>query len=447
MEKETVPFTLSLMGNRLASRLINSEMVGAAIITAGFAVASLVAQKPSAQPPECDANNGGLKLPQGFCALIVADKLGPARHLAVAANGDVHVMVNRDRSGTPGGIVAFRDTNGDGRADQIERFATLDGTEIKWRSDYLYLSSDTQVGRIKMTPGQLVPKGPVEIIATGFEAQRQHETKSFAFDDQGNMYVNVGAPANACQSPDRQPNVPGQDPCPLLERHGGIWRFSADKLNQDQMKDGHRFSTGLRNVVGIAQNPADRQIYVMQHGRDQLDTLWPGNFTARDNAELPAEEMFRLSDGADFGWPKCFYNFELKKKVLMPEYGGDGKMVGHCDTVGQPLVTFTGHLGPNDLMFYSGAQFPAKYRGGAFIAFHGSWNREPQDGYRVTFVPWKGSAPAGASETFADGFAGAQKGPGPSLHRPVGLAQGPDGSLYVSDSKQGTIWRILYRGN
>jgi glucose/arabinose dehydrogenase len=262
------------------------------------------------------------------------------------------------------------------------------------------------------------------------------------------MYVNVGAPSNACQSPGRRPGVAGQDPCPLLERHGGIWRFSAGKLGQTQQKDGYRFATGLRNVVAIAMNPADKQIYVLQHGRDQLDTFWPDRFNAKDNAERPAEEMFRLSDGADLGWPKCFFDLAHNKKVLNPEYGGDGKAVGGCDKVGQPLVAFPAHIAPNDLLFYTGTQFPAKYRGGAFVAFHGSWNRspDPQDGYNVMFVPWKGSTAAGPHEVFADGFT-ATKDPRFADHRPTGLAQGPDGSLYVSDSRRGTIWRILYRAD
>ncbi|MGE0041736.1 MAG: sorbosone dehydrogenase family protein [Vicinamibacterales bacterium] len=413
-------------------------------LTGAIVVAAVAVSAQRGGGVACDPDNGGLTLPPGFCALVVADNLGPARHLAVAPNGDIHVMVNRTRTGTPGGIVGLRDTDGDGRADERQQMATLDGTEIRWRGDYLYLSSDDQVGRYRMKPGELLPTGELEIIATGFPEQRQHASKSFTFDDAGNMYVNVGAPSNACQSPDRRAGVPGQDPCPLLERHGGIWRFRADTPDQDQVKDGHRFSTGLRNVVAIATNPADGRVYVVQHGRDALDTMWPGRFTSVDNAERPAEEMFRLSDGADFGWPKCFFDLAQGRKVLNPEYGGDGKMVGGCDKVGQPLATFPAHIGPNDLIFYTGTQFPAKYRGGAFVAFHGSWNRapEPQAGYNVMFVPWDGASPTGTPEVFAEGFA-ETKDPRNAEHRPTGLAQGPDGSLYVSDSRRGTVWRIM----
>jgi glucose/arabinose dehydrogenase len=112
------------------------------------------------------------------------------------------------------------------------------------------------------------------------------------------------------------------------------------------------------------------------------------------------------------------------------------------------LVAFPAHWAPNDLLFYSGKNFPAKYQGGAFVAFHGSWNRapEPQAGYKVVFQPMKAGKPAGAYEVFADGFAGvlADNNPRNAQYRPVGLAIAPDGALYVSDSQKGRVWRISY---
>lgn len=413
-----------------------------------LSIAAFTASAQRSALPACDPDDGGLTLPPGFCALVVADNLGPARHLTVAPNGDVHVMMTRQRNGTPGGIMGLRDLDGDGRADERQRIGTLDGTEVRWHEGYLYLSSDTAVGRYQMAPGQLLPTGEVEIIVTGLPEQRAHASKSFTFDDAGHLYVNVGAPSNACQSPDRRPGVPGQDPCLLLERHGGIWRFDANKPGQTQEKDGYRFATGLRNVVAIATNPLDRQIYVVQHGRDQLDQVWPDKFTAKQNAELPAEELFRLSDGADFGWPKCYFDLSQKRRVLGPEYGGDGKQVGPCGGFGRTLVAFPAHTAPNDMVFYTGSQFPEKYRNGAFVAFHGSWNRapEPQEGYNVMFAPWKGVDPTGTFEIFADGFAEGRKDPRNAPHRPTGLAMGPDGSLYVSNSRRGKVWRIIYKG-
>ncbi len=113
------------------------------------------------------------------------------------------------------------------------------------------------------------------------------------------------------------------------------------------------------------------------------------------------------------------------------------------------MIAFPAHWAPNGLLFYTGSQFPERYRGGAFIAFHGSWNRAPlpQGGYNVVFVPFQGGEPAGDWEIFADGFAGDEVSPGGAAHRPSGLAVGPDGSLFVSDDRGGRIWRIYYVGD
>ena len=114
-----------------------------------------------------------------------------------------------------------------------------------------------------------------------------------------------------------------------------------------------------------------------------------------------------------------------------------------------PLMAFPGHWAPNGMLFYTGNQFPSQYRGGAFVAFHGSWNRAPlpQAGFRVVFAPFKFNKPTGTFETFADGFnpAPAAGRAAPGTHRPTGLAQAPDGSLFVTDDTGGSIWRITYR--
>ncbi len=154
--------------------------------------------------------------------------------------------------------------------------------------------------------------------------------------------------------------------------------------------------------------------------------------------------------GSDFGWPYCFYDYTTKTMTLNPEYGGDGKAVGRCNTFTAPVAAFPAHWAPLDVKFYTGTQFPAKYRNGAFIAFHGSWNRspEPQAGYNVTFQPIASGKATGAFEVFADGFAGKDRlmNPGEAVARPDGIAQAPDGSLYIGDSQRGKIWRVVYRG-
>jgi glucose/arabinose dehydrogenase len=237
-----------------------------------------------------------------------------------------------------------------------------------------------------MTPGQLKPAGPPEVVVSGLEGVNQHGDKGIAFDGKGSLYVNVGAPSNACQSKDRQPGVAGQDPCPILEQHGGIWKFDENKLGQKQ-SDGTRFATGMRQMPAITWH--DGAVYVVMNSRDQLDVLFPEHFTAEENATRPAEPMYRAMQGSNFGWPYCFYDYGMKKLLLNPEYGGDGKTVGRCSEFSLPVASFPAHWAPVDVMFYSGTQFPAHYKGGAFIAFHGSWNRAPmpQDGYNVTFQP------------------------------------------------------------
>jgi glucose/arabinose dehydrogenase len=393
-----------------------------------------------------DADNGGISLAEGFRALVVADSLGEARHLVAAPNGDLYVML-RQPNQQGHSIVALRDSTGDGKADRIESFGEYSGTGIELYQGHLYFSSDTAVWRYPMAEGQLVPTGSPELMVT-FPRQDGHEAKPMTFDAQGNMYVNVGAPSNACQKEDRVKGSPAMDPCPILEKHGGIWRFSATQPGQAHGKDGYRYATGIRNAVALRWNPAANQLYALQHGRDQLHTLYPDLFTVEQNAELPSEEFMLLRDQSDFGWPYCYNDHQQGKKVTAPEYGGDGKKIDRCEGKDKPIYAFPGHWAPNDLIFYQGAAFPEKYRNGAFIAFHGSWNRAPvrQAGYKVVFVPMKGELPAGEPEVFADKFTGVDTlaSPGDARFRPCGLATGPDGSLYIADSRRGRIWRVVY---
>jgi len=403
----------------------------------------------------CDSDNGGLTLPDGFCASVVVDSIGQARHIAIADNGDIFVKTRSEE----GGIAVLRDTNGDFKTDTIERFSdmTPTGSGILWETGmaihdgYIWASNTEAVYRWPMPEnGDLVPEGEPEIVVSGFPEQQSHDSKSIAFDNNGYLYVNVGAPSNACQENSRTAGSPGLDPCPQLERQAGIWRFSADSIGQTQQEDGLRYSAGIRNVVGLDWNSSVNALYVAQHGRDQLGTLWPDLYTEQENAELPAEEIFRLSEGANAGWPYCYYDWQQGEKVLAPEYGGDGEEIGRCADFLDPVTAFPGHWAPNDLKFYTGNHFPERYRGGVFIAFHGSWNRAPlpQQGYKVSFIPFEDDELSGDYETFADGFAGTDtiSGPGEAEYRPMGLAVAPDGALFISDSNEGKIWRVVYSG-
>lgn len=393
-----------------------------------------------------DPDNGGLTLPEGFSALVVANETGKGRHIDVNSNGDIYVSLRQQENNK--GIVCLRDTTGDGRADLIEYAGEHLGTGIKLHKGYLYFGADTAVVRYPMTDGELLPGNKWELIARGFPDERQHEAKPMEFDDAGNMYVNVGAPANACMEQMRTKGSPGMDPCPLLEYSGGVWKFKDDVLNQEQLTDGIRYATGIRNGVANSWNTHVNELYVLQHGRDQLSQFFPEMYDDKENAELPAEEFFLVTEGSDFGWPYCYYDQFQNKKVLAPEYGGDGEIQDRCETKTDPVMAFPGHMAPNDLLFYTGNMFPEKYKNGAFIAFHGSWNRapEPQLGYFVAFVPFEGANPSGDWEIFAQGFAGTETiiSTSDAAYRPCGLAQGPDGSLYVVDSNKGKIWRIIH---
>ena len=394
---------------------------------------------------KADINNAGLTLPAGFGALTVVDDVGPARHLALTPEGNIFVkLAYPDKEGN--GII-FLKANENSNDYTKSGFAKYGGTGIYLKDTYLYASSNQDVYRYKLNDKHEYTKdSPEEKIVSGLIDRHQHESKSLVLDNEGNVYVNIGAFSNSCQQQDRQDNSPGMLNCSILDSAGGIWQFKADKLNQ-HYGDGQRFATGLRNVVGLDWNQQDNNLYVMQHGRDQL-TMFPKYFDVKKNAELPAECMFLLKKGDNAGWPYTYYDPMAKKKMVSPEYGGDGiKEAG--SEFKDPVAAYPAHMAPNGLLFYTGTMFPEKYKNGAFIAFHGSWNRapEPQKGYFVVFQPFKDGKPFGDWEIFADGFSGSAENSasGKADHRPCGLAQGPDGSLYVTDDAKGRIYRIIYK--
>lgn len=405
--------------------------------------------------PAGDPDNGGLFLPDGFEAVVVVDSLtGRARHMAVNDNGDIYVKARFPKEG---GNIALRDTTGDGKADIVVQWGDYKadgtyGTAMRIYNGYLYFSSQLVVYRVKLQPGQLVPDGEIEVIMTDDHAHGSHEhvAKPLTFDNNGNMFVPFGANSNNCQEVNRTPYSKGMDPCPILEDHGGIWRFDANKPGQTQ-RDGYMYATGLRSVVALDWNPQDNELYAVQHGRDDLLRLWPNLFNAWQSAELPSEEFLRIKEGSHSGWPYCYYDQVKGQKLLAPEYGGDGTIKGDCDQYEKPLIGFPGHWAPNDLYFYQGDQFPDRYKNGAFIAFHGSTNRAPypQAGYFIAFVPFKDGQPSGPFEVFADGFGVVDPiiNVSDAIYRPMGIAMGPDGSLYISDTELGKIWRIMFKGN
>jgi glucose/arabinose dehydrogenase/mono/diheme cytochrome c family protein len=412
--------------------------------------------------PPADSDNGGLFLPDGFRALVVVDSLkGQARHIAVNSNGDIYVKARNHFLNGGYGNIALRDTNGDGKADIITPFGKYDGhtygTAMRIHDGYLYFSSELMVYRMKLKRGQLIPDSKMDTIVIDKPPYHEHQTKPLAFDNKGHIFVGWGAGSNAGQEKNRQPGSPGiGDPNspdrgnPWLIDHGGIWMFDANKTNQHQT-DGVRYATGLRSLVAMDWDPKSKSLYTVAHGRDDMRMLWPDIYTPWQSAMQPAEEFFKVNEGLDGGWPYYYYDGIKGKKLLNPEFGGDQIKEGNGAKLTQPMMSFPAHFAPNDLLFYKGKQFPAHYKNGAFVAFHGSTDRAPypQAGYIVAFVPFKDGQPSGPWEVFADGFAKVDPivNVSNAIYRPMGLAEGPDGSLYVSDTEKGRIWRIMYIGD
>jgi glucose/arabinose dehydrogenase/mono/diheme cytochrome c family protein len=416
---------------------------------------SLTSNAAQSKLPTPDPDNGAITLPPGFRALVVADnlvvgkKVGTSdeklRGIVVAPNGDIYAK------GQYGQIFALRDTNGDGRADMIREFGPGEGgTHIALHDGWLYHSSQNTVYRYKYTAGELVPTSELQTVVAKLPAERDHSQKAFAFDDQGRMLVEVGSPYNVYSKPDRQFGAKGMDPTEFQKTFGGFWRFDANKLNQTQA-DGVRFSTGHRHSLALAWNPVSKAFFMTQMGRDNLNVVDPTHYDELDNAERVSEVMHLLREGSNLGWPTTYWDPFKKAHMMSPEFGGDNFKRVDPDPYDKPVVAFPAHWAPLQMVLYGGTQFPQKYRGGAFVTFHGSWNRAPrvQGGYQVAFVPFDDKGmPTGTYETFADGFAGRTEftNPGDARFRPSGIAVGPDGSLYISETEKGRIWRVFYTG-
>ncbi|MDQ6828259.1 MAG: PQQ-dependent sugar dehydrogenase [Gemmatimonadota bacterium] len=430
-----------------------TDSAGASAVTARTAATTDTAAK-------CPGDNAGLTLPAGFCATVFADSLGHARGVVVAANGDVYVNTWTSKyypdSVTPDRtfLVLLRDSTHDGRADVITRFGatrakgSTGGTGIAIFKGALYAEAADKIVRLALATDGTAPAGDGVAIVSKLPLSGDHPMHPFVIDTGGAIYLDVGSASNSCQLKNRTLESPGNKPCTELETRAGIWSYDANKTGQTFSAAG-RYATGIRNAVGIAIGPGGA-LYSTQHGRDQLAESWPKLYSAQQGQELPAEELMKIEKGADYGWPVCYFDNAQKKLVLAPEYGGDGgKAVGECATKKAPVGFFPAHWAPDGLVFVASAQVPEHYRSGAFISFHGSWNRAPgpQGGYKVVFVPFTNDAPPtpDAMEVFADGFAGGNLDPARAAHRPVGIAIGADGALYVADDVGGRVYRITHR--
>jgi glucose/arabinose dehydrogenase len=454
------------------SRLLSSRLlVGVAALVAAACTSgekkstdTTAAAGAASAATKCPGGDSAqLTLPAGFCASIFADSIGKARDLVVAPNGVVYVTLENMGTSTeqkvggqpqtpsPRGVAVLRDANGDGKADSVKYFGDRGETGIGIYNGHLYVDQQDRIVRWPLDSTAAVPTGKMEVVVSGIPAKPGHLARNFTIDQNGTLYLNVGSATNACQPKDREPNMAGQDPCRELSTRAGIWKFDANKMGQ-RFTPNARFATGIRNGMGLAVSPLDNKLWATQHGRDGLFDYWKSKFPdPKYQAENPAEELMQVEQNDDFGWPYCYYAVDQKKLVDAPEYGGDGKKSERCDSKKGSVATYGGHWAPMSLFFYTGGKFPDKYKNGAFIAFHGSWNRAPEQQApgRIVFQPLSGEKANGDYEMFAEGFAQVPPNevqPGTVKHRPVGIAQAPDGSIFVSDDLGGRIWKIWYAG-
>jgi glucose/arabinose dehydrogenase len=406
----------------------------------------------------------GLKLPPGFHATVVADGLTGARHLAVRDNGDIYISTRAGRGQAGLGIIALH-VGADGKADRTEHFATADanatdanridgGTGIRFYKGALYATSVTGVYRFDLPSDGLVPTAAPTLIVDGIPTGGQLN-RMLAFDGKGGMYVSVSGSGNICADavPATAPKGTkpvGQTPCPSLANRSGIWRFDAKKAGQKFPAGGTQVATGIRDMDSMDWRAGDA-LYAIMHDRNGTSATWPDLVSAADENNI-AEEMHRVTKGTDFGWPYTYYDGARNVRLTAPEYGGDGKTAAKAGTYDAPALAFTGHSAPLDMLFYTAKQFPAAYRGGAFVAMHGGNGPAipgGHNGYNIVYVTFDRAGKVDGWSVFADGFAG----PAPTsrlaasaAYRPVGLAIAPDGGLYVADSQKGKLWKISYSG-
>lgn len=345
-----------------------------------------------------------LQLPQGFHANIFAGNLTNARWMQVAPNGDVFLAESE-----AGKITLLRDEKGDGtarlRTTFAEGFKNPHGMAIT--NGKFYVADAYGIYSFPYKDGDTKASGPRTQVTEPnvFGALGGHWTRNLVADPAGNLYVAVGSAENIADT----------DP----PYRAAVSRVVNGKLVQ--------FATGLRNPVGIAYYPGTNDLYVVVNERDG------------EGDELVPDYMTRVQQGEFFGWPYAYIGQhpEPSLKGERPDLVAKAKV---------PDVLFRSHSAPLGLVFYTGTQFPAAYRGGAFVAHHGSWNAASPRGYRIVYVPFANGRPTGSYDDFALGFWVKDSAPAGVMGRPVGLAQSKDGSLLIADDVGNVVWRISYNG-
>ena len=346
--------------------------------------------------PASAADVADIKVPPGFRVSLFAADVPNARQMALGPSGIVFVG-----SRSAGKVYAIVDRNGDHRADEVHVLAS--GLEqpsgVAFRDGSLYVAAISRVLRFRDIASQLARPPKPEVVTSAFPTDGHHGWKFIAFGPDGHLYVPVGAPCNICDPPG-----------PL---HATITRLDLAGGTPEVV------ARGVRNSVGFDFQPGGGDLWFTDNGRD-----WLGD-------DQPPDELNRLGTaGEHFGYPHC-HGTALRDPEL-----NRGRA---CSEFTPPARELAPHVAALGMRFYTGTTFPEKYRGGIFVAEHGSWNRSTPIGYRVTFVKVEGTR-AVSYEPFAEGWLRGSSASG----RPADVLVMPDGSLLVSDDKGGRIYRIAY---
>jgi glucose/arabinose dehydrogenase len=358
------------------------------------------ATKSSANSPDKVSPPRGFlpTVPAGFKVNVFAAGFKRPRWLIVAPNQDIFVADTG-----AGEIVVLRDPQNTGGAQVRETFVAGLSRPfgIAFHDDYVYVGAMKELVRFKYDPKTSKRLGEAEHLVN--LPGGGHDTRSVVFSKDGkHVFVGVGSGSNVS---------PGEEPI-----------RAAVTICDPDGKNARQFATGLRNPVGLALEPVTGQVWTSVNERDELgDDLPPDYFTS-------------LKDGAFYGWPYSYIgdNVDARVKPQRPDLVAKAIV---------PDVLLGAHVAPLQFAFYTGKQFPESYRGGAFVAEHGSWNRSARSGYQVAFVAFKDGQPSADPVPFMTGLV-----PDPSsgavYGRPVGVATAPDGSLLVSDDGAAVIYRI-----
>lgn len=338
-----------------------------------------------------------LKLPQGFDINAFASGLTDPRMMALSPDGRLFVTEM-----DAGRVTILPDANGDGRADRHITYASgLNNPHgIAFHGGYLYVAETTRVIRYPYTSGADSAPKP-QVVVPNLPPDGEHFTRTITFGPAGHLYVSVGSSCNVCieSNPMR----------------AAITRYNADGTGKQII------ATGLRNAVGMAWNPVTHRLWATVNGRDFLG----------DN--IPPDEVVVIQDGGFYGWPYAYGNH-----VPDPQFGS--RNPAKVREMIPPKIAIQAHSAPLGLTFYTGSMFPAKYRNGLFVAYHGSWNRSVPTGYKVVWFPITNGTTPGAQQNFITGWLQGSRAWG----RPVDVLTGRRGELYITDDRAGYVYRVTY---